>query len=127
MSGVSPLHFGYSAFYVPVGFALQYDATSIFSLGLNATWMPQVFSIVSIDPLDEAFWTLTRTLANVHIEVPFGFMLDDAKRYAIFLTPFFEYWQDGHSLAVTTTGIPLDLPGNTYYFAGVDLNFSFRF
>jgi hypothetical protein len=89
--------------------------------------MPQVFGIVAIDPLDGAYWTLTRTVGNFKVEIPFGFSIDKQRRYQIFATPFFEFWEDGHSDAVTTTGIPLGLPGNTYYYTGIDVNFSYSF
>lgn len=126
-SGFTSLDFGYNQFYVPLGFAFENQLTSFFSFGINGTWMPQVFTVVSIDPLEGAYWTLTRTFANFHLEVPLGFSLDDKGYYHIFFTPFFEYWQDGSSFAETTTGIPLGLPGNTYYFGGFDLNFSYSF
>lgn len=46
-SGNAPLRFGYNEFYVPVGFALNNNFYSWFAWGVNATWMPQVFSTVS--------------------------------------------------------------------------------
>jgi hypothetical protein len=41
--------------------------------------------------------------------------------------PFYEHWQDGHTTAKLSNGTPLGLPGNTYNFYGIELNFSFCF
>lgn len=124
---VDPLYFAYNQFYVPVGFALNYVISPNFSWGFNGTWMPQVFTTVAIDPLPGAYWTLTRTFGNFRVESPFDFAVTPSRRCRVLISPFFEFWQDGESFAITTTGIPLGLPGNTYYSAGVDVNFGFTF
>lgn len=124
---LSPLYFAYNEFYVPVGFAFNYVINPSFSWGLNGTYMPQVFTTVSINPLRGTYWTLTRTFKNFRIESPFDFAVTKSHRLRVLISPFFEYWQDGKSFAQTTTGIALDLPSNTYYYAGVDVNLGYNF
>jgi len=119
------LRINYHDFYIPLGFLFEYSISSWFDLGLYATWMPQVFSTAKIKPLGGAYWDLKETYGNFLIEVPFKF--SKCKKYSLVLKPFFEYWQDGKSIAKTSSGIPLGLPKNTYYFVGINLAFLYSF
>lgn len=121
------VRFNYNEFYVPLGMLLDHDFKWWFALGLDVTWMPQVFSTVSIVPLKGARWNLTRTLANCFVEVPFTFTLTKNRRFQLIVNPFYEHWQDGHTTAKLSNGIPLGLPGNTYHFYGADLIFAYQF
>jgi hypothetical protein len=117
----------YHEFYVPVGFAADFRVSCFTSIGIYFTWMPQIFPMVDIVPLGHAYWALTYQLANFLVEVPFTFTLTENRRWLLTVKPTYEYWRDGHSTAKTSTGIPLDLPGNTYQFFGGDVNFSYIF
>jgi hypothetical protein len=117
----------YHEFYIPVGFAADFRVNCFTFVGLYLTWMPQIFPMVDIVPLGHAYWALTNRWANFLVEVPFTFALTESNRWMLTVKPTYEYWQNGHSTAKTSTGIPLDLPGNTYQFFGVDLNFSYIF
>ncbi|NGX29839.1 MAG: hypothetical protein KR126chlam4_00762 [Candidatus Anoxychlamydiales bacterium] len=121
------LRIDYHDFYIPLGFLLEYSFYSWFDLGFYGTWMPQIFSTAKIKPLGGAFWDLKETYSNFLIEVPLIFKLPKRKDFSLVLKPFFEYWQDGKSTAKTSSGIPLGLPKNTYYFVGFDLNFLYSF
>lgn len=123
----SSLRFNYNEFYVPVGLMTDYVVDSLFTIGLGFTWMPQVMPTVTISPLKGARWILTKSLDNFFVEVPMTFNVTDDRMFSVTVNPFYEYWRDGHSTAVTATGIPLGLPGNTYNFWGVEANFSFHF
>ncbi len=117
----------YHEFYIPVGFAADFRVNCFTSIGIYFTWMPQVFPMVDIIPLGHAYWALTNQWANFLVEVPFTFTLTENRRWMLTVKPTYEYWRDGHSTAKTSTGISLDLPGNTYQFFGADLNFSYSF
>ena len=123
----SLLYFRYNEFYLPVGLLVDYTVNSWFAFGLEFTWMPQIYPSVSIVPLRGARWILTETLNNYFVTLPLDFTLTKNKMFHLILKPFYERWKDGHSTAVTSTGIPLALPGNTYNFWGVDVNFGFSF
>lgn len=118
--------FRYSEFYVPLGFLSKYFFSPCWSLGLNATWMPQVFPTVEIVPLKGAHWSLKNTIGNVLIEMPLAYVFQD---YCIsfILKPFYERWEDGKSTAKTSSGQSLDLPENIYNFWGVEVDFSYAF
>lgn len=117
----------YHEFYIPVGAVADFNVNSFTSVGIYFTWMPQVLPMVDIIPLGNAYWALTHQLANFLVEVPLTFFLKGCQRWMFTVKPTYEYWQDGASKATTSTGIPLSLPGNTYQFFGVDLNFSYIF
>lgn len=117
----------YNHIYIPVGLLGTYDVTSYFNLGVDFTWMPQVYPTVSIDPLDGARWVLSKRLENFYVKLPLDFSLTRNKKFHLILTPFYERWQDGHSTAETSTGTQLGLPSNTYNFYGVNLDFSYSF
>lgn len=117
----------YHEFYIPVGGAADFRVDCFTSVGVYFTWMPQVFPMVDIVPLGHAYWALTNQWANFLVEAPFTFTLTENKRWSLTVKPTYEYWQDGHSTAKTSTGIPLNLPGNTYQFFGGDINFSYIF
>lgn len=119
------LDFNYNDFYIPVGLLTNFDVTSCFSIGLNYIWMPQVYPTVSIVPLKGARWILTKTLSNFYAELPLTYTF--RKRYQLIINPFYEHWQDGHTTAKLLSGAPLGLPGNSYNFYGVELNFGFEF
>ncbi len=125
--GFSTVEFNYSEFYVPVGIMGASTIKSCVTLGLNLTWMPQVFPTLHIDPLNGANWTIDRKLVNFLVEAPISFFLTQKKNMSLELKPFFEYWQDGKTTAVTQNGIALNVPGNTYLFAGAEVNFGWMF
>ena len=125
--GLESLRFKYNEFYVPVGMISDYAFGSIFSIGVNFTWMPQVFSTVAIDPLRGSKWSLKESITNFSAEVPFTFTLSKDKKWQVIFTPFYQYWRDGHSTAKSPVGISLGIPGNTYNFYGADLNFGYSF
>jgi hypothetical protein len=117
----------YHEFYVPVGFEGDFKVNRFTTVGICFTWMPQLFPVVDILPLGNAYWALTNQLANFLVELPLVFTLTEDKRWTFTIKPTYEYWRDGHSKAKTSTGVPLDLPGNRYQFFGADLNFSYLF
>lgn len=126
-NGYPSVQFHYNEFYVPVGFVADYAFNDLFSLGLNGTWMPQVFPSVEIVPLKGANWSLQNTMSNFLVELPLNFILTDSGCYFLTLKPFYERWKDGASTAVTPLGNALNLPGNLYNFWGVELNIGFVF
>lgn len=123
----SSIKFRYNEFYVPVGILADYYFNSCFSLGLNCTWMPQVYPTVEIVPLKGAHWTLRNTLSNVLVELPLTFIIPQWSCFSVIFKPFYEHWQDGRSTAKTSTGNELDLPSNNYNFYGAEINFAFSF
>lgn len=126
-TGDSPIDFTYSQFYAPIGVLLNKQINSCFAVGLNCIWMPQFYSSVGLHPIEGAYWTLENTLENVLVELPLDYTLTRDGRFHIMLVPFYEHWQDGPSVATTTTGISLGLPRNYYDFYGVNLNISYCF
>ena len=124
--GPASLDFRYTTFYVPVGLAYERWLTRHFSLGCNFQWLPQVFPMVRIVPLDGAQWDLKDQFGNFFVEVPF-MITSCTGKYAVTFNPFFELWRDGHSTAKTLTGLKLDLPRTKYTFAGINVNFAFSF
>lgn len=124
--GATSIKFKYTTFYVPVGFLFEQKVMQNFLVGCNFQWMPQVFPMVRIDPLDGAEWDLTYQLLNFYVEVPLILSLYK-DRFTVSFSPFFETWRDGKSTAKTLTDLALALPGNKYYFAGVNVNFGYSF
>ncbi len=123
----SSIKFRYNEIYIPVGTKTNYDITSCFAIGLGFTWMPQVYPTVTLSPIKGARWVITTELANFFVEMPLTFTLTDSRSFALIINPFYERWQDGHSTAKTSSGSALDIPGNTYNFAGVDVNLAYSF
>lgn len=123
----SSLKFRYNEFYIPVGIKSDYVVNSWFEMGLDFTWMPQVYPTVSIVPLKGSRWILTDRLANFYVNLPMNFTVTKDKRFHIVVDPFYERWQDGHSTAETSKGVALGLPGNTYNFWGANVNFLYCF
>jgi len=123
--GQPAIRFNYNEFYVPVGFLGDYFFNGCFSLGLDFTWMPQVYPTVEIVPLRGARWVLTNTTNNFLVELPFSYFFDNC--FSLILKPFYEHWKDGRSTAVTATGNALGLPSNNYNFYGLELNVAYTF
>jgi len=123
----TPIRFNYNEFYVPVGFLLEGKINSTFSMGLNAQWMPQVYSSVVIKPMGGARWILTNQLSNYLLEAPLTITLSHKYRVHLIISPFIATWHDGHTSAVTETGTALNVPKNDYFFAGANVNFCFSF
>lgn len=121
------VRFYYNEFYIPVGFLFTGRLNSVVSLGLNFQWMPQVFSTVLIRPLRGARWCLNNKIGNYKVELPLTIHAARNSNILIVINPFFEYWRDGHTSAKTQLGTSLRLPGNTYLFAGVELNLGYLF
>lgn len=124
-TGSSSVTFNYAQFYVPVGFLADYEINSCFNWGLGFQWRPQFYPTVDIIPIDGARWKLRKKLDNFYAEMPLTIKLSDSFSWT--LNPFFEYWNDGETLAATTLGLPLALPSNQYYFVGLDVNFVWDF
>ena len=123
----SSLRFRYNEFYVPVGLLTNYEIHSCCALGVDFTWMPQIYPTVSIVPLKGAHWTLIDTLNNFYVAVPLTFTLTKNKKFLLIFKPSYEHWEDGHSTAKLSGGASLGLPGNTYNYYGADLNFAYSF
>lgn len=123
----SSIKFDYNEFYVPVGFLSEYFFCGCWSIGLNFTWMPQVYPTVEIKPLKGARWDLKRTIGNVLVELPLTYSLTEEQCYSLILKPFYEHWEDGRSTAKTFSGQKLGLPKNNYNLWGVEINFAFLF
>lgn len=123
----SSIKFDYNEFYIPVGFLSEYFFCSCWSLGLNFTWMPQVYPTVKINPLKGARWILKNTMDNVLIELPLTYYLTEDRCYSVVFKPFYEHWADGRSTAKASNGQKLGLPKNTYNFWGAELNIAFVF
>ncbi len=121
------IKFCYNEIYLPVGFLSDYFFKRWWLLGLNFTWMPQVYPTVKIVPLKGARWILKRSLGNILIEFPLTFFLTRSQHYALIFKPFYEYWEDGRSTAKMSNGTALGLPGNIYNFWGAQLNFAYSF
>lgn len=124
--GSPSVEFEYNEFYIPLGFLSEYFIFRCWSLGLNLTWMPQVYPTVEIKPLKGARWILKNTLGNFLVELPLTYYFSE-NCYSIILKPFYERWGDGRSTAKTSTGQKLGLPKNQYNFWGVELNIGYSF
>ena len=120
VGGTSKLR--YNEFYIPVGILSDYTFNSWFAMGLDFTWMPEVYPTVSSSALKGSRWTLTNRLDNFYVNLPMSFTLTKSKRFHVVVDPFYERWQDGHFTAETLSGA-----GNTYNFWGVNLNMSYSF
>ena len=123
----SSVKFNYNEIYVPVGGLVDYAVTDCFVIGLGFAWMPQVYPTVSIVPLKGARWVITNQLANFFVELPLTITMGDEKRFTLMINPHYQYWRDGHTTAKTSSGVKLALPGNTYNFGGIDVNFGYQF
>lgn len=121
------IDFDYNEFYVPVGFYSEYFFCFNWSLGLNFTWMPQVYPTVGITPLKGARWNLKNSAANVAVELPLTYFLAANRCYSLVFKPFYERWEDGRSTAKTSSGQRLGLPKNTYNFWGAEFNIAILF
>lgn len=119
--------FNYNEFYIPLGFLSEYRIDSTFFLGLNFTWMPQAYPTVKITPLNGARWILDGEIGNFRVALPFTYNFSKRHQAFILFEPYFEYWQDGKTTAQTTLGTALNIPQNTYLFAGANLNIGVRF
>lgn len=122
------IRFDYNEFYVPAGLLANYSFSPCFGVGMNVTWMPQVYPTVEINPLKGARWILKNTLKNVSVELPLTYTFNICNQNCtLILNPFYEHWEDGRSTAKTSSGEALDLPKNTYNYWGVELNIAFQF
>lgn len=121
------LKFRYNEIYVPVGFFTNYGFNSWISIGLEGTWMPQVYPTVKITSLKGSRWILRNTLSNFSVKMPIDFTVTKNQRFHIVLDPFYEHWQDGSSADKTSTGVPSGLPGNNYNYWGGNINFVYCF
>lgn len=118
--GVSNLALNYNEVYIPVGAMFDYRLCDCLSFGLNGTWMPEIYSTVNFVPLDNGRWITDSKLANFQLEFPFAYYFNYNKvSFTLEGKPFFQFWQDGKTLAETTTGLDLGLPQNSYYLGGI--------
>ncbi|MFW9874897.1 MAG: hypothetical protein ACFFG0_17460 [Candidatus Thorarchaeota archaeon] len=127
-TGEPSIKFFYNEIYIPVGIYADFFITPIFSIGISGMWMPQVFSLVNIKPIGNTHWKLEKRIGNVMIELPMTFSFTQKKiLWKLQLNPFFQYWQDGSSIAKTTRDIALDLPRNIYKLLSIEVNLGCSF
>ncbi len=124
---LSTLIFEYKEFYVPVGFLMSTQVADFLAVGLDFTWMPQVYPALQINPYGGANWILTYRIDNFLIELPFTFTHDSYANFILEIKPTFEYWNDGQTTASTVGGGALFVPSNRYMFLGVQVNLGGRF
>jgi len=125
--GANSMRFIYNQFYCPLGFFSDYRFFHWFSVGLTGVWMPQVFPTLTISPIGGTRWETTLGLQNALVEVPITFYVGGKTQFFFQVKPTFQFWQDGKTTAKTTTGIPLGIPKNTYYFVGAEVNMGCAF
>jgi len=126
--GVTDLALNYNEVYIPIGAMLDYKILDCFNLGFNLTWMPEIYSTVNFVPLDNGRWITYSKLANFQVEMPLtGYFHYSKFNFTIEGKLFFQFWQDGKTLAKTSTGIDLGLPQNSYYLGGFMVNFGASF
>ena len=121
------LYFEYKEFYIPVGFLVSSEWADWASVGLDFTWMPQVFPSLQINPFGGANWILSNRIDNFIVEIPFTFYCSAYPNFTLEITPSYEYWNDGRTTATTVGGGSLSVPSNRYQFLGVLVNFGGRF
>lgn len=126
-NGSQTIETNYNELYVPVGFLFDYAVNSIVSLGLYATWMAQVDPTVTINPIGGARLVMERRYMNLLVEMPLTLSMGVEHQFLVILKPFYESWQDGTTIAKTTSGAALGLPSNNYSFAGIELNLGYQF
>lgn len=118
----------YNNFYIPIGTSIDYAIpfqNSCLSLGICATWMPQVYPTVNIIPLGGARWILEYELANVIVELPVTF--SSCNVFSVTIRPIFECWKDGATIAVGSLCNALGLPASSYLFGSINLEFGWKF
>lgn len=123
----SPVTFNYNEFYIPLAFLVEGKVSSLVSLGFNFQWMPQVYSTVTIVPLKGARWIIDNRVDNFMVELPLTVQVSRKHHLSMMFVPFFELWHDGDTDAKTATGVSLDVPSNTYLFAGLNVNLCYSF
>jgi len=121
------VRFEYNEFYIPVGFLCDFVVNCWIDIGLNFTWMPQIYPTVKISPLAGSRWILKSTWENFVVELPINFILHDCHKFFLTVKPFYEHWKDGRSTAKTSSGNSLGLPANNYNFWGVEVNLTYPF
>ncbi|MDN3506677.1 MAG: hypothetical protein P0S96_05565 [Simkaniaceae bacterium] len=121
----SKIKLRYNEFYIPVGLQTVYDTCQWLSIGLDAVWMPQVYPTVTFDVTDGARWVTECTLKNFNVALPFYF--DCFCNLNVVLKPFFEFWENGKTIAKTQFNDPLGLPKTSYTFWGLELNLQYTF
>jgi len=126
-TGASSVTFDYNQLYIPVGLIFDGKINRILTMGINFEWMPQVYPTVKISPLDGARWILDTELGNIRLGIPLTITPWEKKDWFFVVEPFFEYWQDGATTAVTPAGLALAIPKNNYYFAGFNVNAGYSF
>lgn len=126
-SSGSATTYNYNEFYVPVGFAIEGSVTSWFSMGVDFQWKPQVFPSLLINPPGGANWVIVKKLNNFYVDVPFIFNVSCRYSLDLIITPFVEWWHDGRTTAKTSSGLTLNVPGNSYLYAGTKVNLAYRF
>lgn len=125
--GFSSMRLIYNQFYCPLGFFSDYRFFRWFSVGVTGVWMPQVFPTLTTSPLGGARWKTKLGLQNALVEVPITFYAGGKTQFFFMIKPTFQFWQDGHTTAKTTTGLSLGVPKNTYYFVGTEVNLGCEF
>lgn len=124
--GSASLTLNYTEFYVPVGFLYEHKVNSWFSFGCDFQWMPQVFPTVRLKPLSGTHWSLKEKYNNFFAEFPLTFKAYK-DRLSVIISPFVETWNDGRSTAVTSNGLALNLPQNSYLFTGLNASLGVAF
>lgn len=125
--GHNDLEFKYKEFYVPVGVITNFCVNSSFEIGINAIWMPQIFPTLALRPHGGTNWQIEKTFANTTIEIPLLYKPSCCTHFSVALKPFFQYWQDGQSVAKLPGSLSLGVPKNTYLFSGAELNLCWNF
>jgi len=120
----SSVTFDYLEWYFPLGVSFLCRPCDWLVIGVLGEWMAQIYPTVRIAPLDGARWILNTELLNFLLQFPVGVVFSNL---SFTIEPFVELWHDGHVSAETENGISLHLPGNRYFFAGLNLNLGISF
>lgn len=121
------LTFRYNTFYFPLGILINGMVNPNFYLGLNFTWLGQVYSTLRMVPLKGARWISENEVTNMKVELPFTFIASHKHDLSLVFSPFFETWKDGKVKARSQNGLEMLIPSNRYLFYGITANLKHSF
>ena len=100
--------FKYQTYNLPLGFRLDYRFNHNFLLGLKPQWYFNLSPGVTITQTNGVLWQLKHKY-GARVDLPFEYTFGKSIQGLLRLNPFFQWYEQGASYAITAQGVPLGI------------------
>ncbi len=124
ITGFADQDYTYKLPYIPIGLALLFKASSVFTFGVNYHYQWYFDPHLTIKSLEGSAWELSYTGGQM---IDLSFIFNWSPHFGINFEPFYQLIRLGKSTAITNFGTPLGIQKQVFQNAGLKASLMYSF